>query len=367
MTYLPALIIASNALLETFSRDPTAYGISKGFVDTELLLESALVAYCGVIGDVFANRQSDRRKLVRSTRRNSMKDHWLITGGLGQNIKGSRVGTPGELARSQKQKIDGRRQTAPSDLGRKVSSVNLLCTSEAHTIPQLNRLDKEKPGLGGGLKRTMSLFKRKSLPPLPTISFPWESHSGPPSPRRSRTPSIFSLTPIVSRGSLMSLALGMSGASHTTPSPYAKHSPRPHAKSEPIPPPGVVLEQQGVQFPVSPVSSIGHLGPHSFHGHGSASSPSHEDHSQEKIPTARDLAILPTQRVTRFVLLFRGSLFTFFDSEIVISDVLFTDLLNHTPENSPTRPLVERALQGAIRIAEKCDRAQGNAAFLRMF
>lgn len=41
------------------------------------------------------------------------------------------------------------------------------------------------------------------------------------------------------------------------------------------------------------------------------------------------------------------------------------DLLNHTPMNSPTRPLVESALEGAVRIAGKCDRAQGNAAFLR--
>ena len=41
------------------------------------------------------------------------------------------------------------------------------------------------------------------------------------------------------------------------------------------------------------------------------------------------------------------------------------DLLDHTPEDVPTRPLISQALDEATRIAQKCDRAQGNAAFLR--
>jgi len=41
------------------------------------------------------------------------------------------------------------------------------------------------------------------------------------------------------------------------------------------------------------------------------------------------------------------------------------DLLDYTPEDVPTRPLITQALDEALRIAEKCDRAQGNAAFLR--
>lgn len=64
-----------------------------------------------------------------------------------------------------------------------------------------------------------------------------------------------------------------------------------------------------------------------------------------KKPLIRDLAILPTQRVVRYVLLYR-------------------DLLVHTPSTSPSRPLVMRAVEAATRIAQKCDRAQDNAAFL---
>ncbi|KDQ31181.1 hypothetical protein PLEOSDRAFT_1070436 [Pleurotus ostreatus PC15] len=70
------------------------------------------------------------------------------------------------------------------------------------------------------------------------------------------------------------------------------------------------------------------------------------DKTPRKLPTVRDLAILPTQRVMRYVLLFR-------------------DLLAHIPTTSPSRAIVQKAVDAAVRVAEKCDRAQGNAAFLR--
>lgn len=41
------------------------------------------------------------------------------------------------------------------------------------------------------------------------------------------------------------------------------------------------------------------------------------------------------------------------------------DLLDHTPTTSPSRALVERAYEIALRIAKKCDRAQTHATFLR--
>lgn len=66
----------------------------------------------------------------------------------------------------------------------------------------------------------------------------------------------------------------------------------------------------------------------------------------ERKLTVRDLAIQPTQRVMRYVMLYR-------------------DLLAHTPQSSPSRPLVECALEAAQRIAQKCDLAQDHAAFLR--
>ncbi|KZS92876.1 hypothetical protein SISNIDRAFT_549915 [Sistotremastrum niveocremeum HHB9708] len=60
--------------------------------------------------------------------------------------------------------------------------------------------------------------------------------------------------------------------------------------------------------------------------------------------TLQDLVIQPTQRVTRYVLLFQ-------------------DLAKQVTSTSPERGLVERALEAATRIAKKCDLAQGNAEF----
>ncbi|KAG9314140.1 hypothetical protein JVU11DRAFT_4925 [Chiua virens] len=63
--------------------------------------------------------------------------------------------------------------------------------------------------------------------------------------------------------------------------------------------------------------------------------------------SVRDLAIQPIQRVMRYVLLYR-------------------DLLDCTLTVSPSRLLVERALEAAMCIAERCDKAQRNPAFYRV-
>ncbi|KIK70632.1 hypothetical protein GYMLUDRAFT_285314 [Collybiopsis luxurians FD-317 M1] len=68
------------------------------------------------------------------------------------------------------------------------------------------------------------------------------------------------------------------------------------------------------------------------------------DGNGRKIHSVRELGILPVQRVTRYALLFR-------------------DLLKCTPQTSPSRAILEQASDAAIRIAAKCDRAQGNAKF----
>ena len=44
---------------------------------------------------------------------------------------------------------------------------------------------------------------------------------------------------------------------------------------------------------------------------------------------------------------------------------VFADLLDRTPTSSPSRALVERAYESALRIARNTDRAQAHAAFLR--
>jgi hypothetical protein len=80
------------------------------------------------------------------------------------------------------------------------------------------------------------------------------------------------------------------------------------------------------------------------------------------LPTIRELAILPIQRVMRYALLFKGEQFNY--SRFLILTAVLKDLLNHIPPDAPSHLAVERAMCAAVSIAQKSDRAQGNAAFL---
>jgi hypothetical protein len=82
-----------------------------------------------------------------------------------------------------------------------------------------------------------------------------------------------------------------------------------------------------------------------------------------KKPSVRELAILPTQRITRYTLLYKGNSIRSNQSLFILTDPR-SDLHAHTPENSSSRTSVEAAVWSSITIAQKCDRAQENAAFL---
>jgi hypothetical protein len=74
---------------------------------------------------------------------------------------------------------------------------------------------------------------------------------------------------------------------------------------------------------------------------------------------------MPSQRIGRYVLLYKGKTPPLLFSCFVGPDniPLSLDLLAHTPTPGPARALVEKALEGAERIAEMCDRAQRHSAF----
>lgn len=92
----------------------------------------------------------------------------------------------------------------------------------------------------------------------------------------------------------------------------------------------------------------------------SSDSPQHHHH------TIQELGILPVQRVTRYVLFFRGACYLAFSyvSKLILCSHL--DLLNHTDLGSPSRGIVEDAVGAATRIAKRCDEAQGHKRFLRL-
>lgn len=86
------------------------------------------------------------------------------------------------------------------------------------------------------------------------------------------------------------------------------------------------------------------------------------DGKRKKIPTVQDLAIQPTQRAVRYVLLFRGQYFPLGIAR-ARADVGCAELLEHT--HGEDREDVQRALDEAVRIARRCDDALVDVAPLR--
>lgn len=66
-----------------------------------------------------------------------------------------------------------------------------------------------------------------------------------------------------------------------------------------------------------------------------------------------DVAVMPSQRVTRYVLLLKGALELIHFANLI----MILDLSRHTPETALARGLIDRALKGAQRIANECNEA----------
>jgi len=60
LTYLPALLHASQVLLQGLSEDPSAWGVSSAFMACEDEIETAMVAWCGVAGQFFSKKGKSR-------------------------------------------------------------------------------------------------------------------------------------------------------------------------------------------------------------------------------------------------------------------------------------------------------------------
>ncbi|EPT03510.1 hypothetical protein FOMPIDRAFT_1047046 [Fomitopsis schrenkii] len=266
LSYVPALLRASEALLVRLVDDPSAWGVGAAFIGCEEELEAALVAWCGVVGNFYIDGE-DKDKRGRR-RRKSGDELSSFSGpseprGFSAVRSASQSGIPGMVKPNSKTAETRRMSLYNAGEGGLFTAA--LGTGLAFGLASHPTLDSKDHGstasIGkdhgptGTLSRTLSAWKRKSMP-----------------------------------SSLYNLPSAM-----------------------------------GV--PPSPTTA---------HGHG----------KEDKLFTLRDLAIQPTQRVMRYVLQYK-------------------DLLAHTPMTSPSRGLVERALESAIRIAKKCDRAQGNSAFLR--
>lgn len=375
-SYIPALILASNSLLEQCSQDPTVYGISTAFLQTSVQLENALVAYCGIVGDIFSTKRASRRKLVRSRRSSGSVDEPTRSPPPIDSNSSWNVGRKSFNAPSSSQLpffgTPDKRKSMPVTTR---STLDISCpfprmeppSSPLPTESEVLQDPKTNP------RRSFSLFRRKTSP---------QTTSPVPSPPKAK--SSWRRFRSSSKSSIQCLG-DPSEVIESPPPPMNRVPPRPTRPIPPVPQESAPASEPGEsnrpsnarryhnrsaslqEAYISPAESPLLMGWTSLnstrrggasldmnHVIGSPETSTHSSHNRhfgtegrrERTPTVRDLAILPAQRVMRYVLLFK-------------------DILDHTPEDVPSRPLIAQAFDEALRIAEKCDRAQGNAAFLR--
>ncbi|GJE99518.1 hypothetical protein PsYK624_157840 [Phanerochaete sordida] len=324
LSYVPALLKASEALLCRFEDDPSTWGVSVAFVAVEEEAEAAFVGWAGVVGEIVLSVEPPvddldqekeaklSRRLTRASRNSSLSNVGEVFG-VGKKSKGV-DGANRKRGVSFHDQNDGVGPTrSPPESASACASPRVPPPRTAQSTPNTvskhgdQSLGMFTAALGTGLAYSISPVQ----PPSP--------HEGiTKNPNGSGT---LSKTLGAWRTKFMS-SPNIATQGHHTHSHYHAH--------------------QGAQYqsvPGSPRST-------SFYGETRAVESRRELKAKEKLPSVRELAVLPVQRVMRYVLQYR-------------------DLLQSTPVESPSRGLVERALESAMRIAERCDRAQGNAAFLR--
>lgn len=256
-TYLPDLIRASEAFLARLEDDPSAWGVSAALIGCEEEMEGAYVRWCGVVGDVFVAQPAPHPA-----------EHVAVTARLSLDAVGlrSRVGSTVGFGSKGKSKsgvsISGDKgvQSVYADRPRAVSCYDgVISPSQASTFPEPPARPQSglfTAALGTGLALGLAPTKQYAI-------FNQESNSHiqhQPSKNASGT-----LSRTISSWKKKGAALSQSASS--LPVYAALHRDREKDKENRRP------------------------------GGGKA----------KRVLSIRELAIQPTQRVTRYVLQYRGT------------------------------------------------------------
>lgn len=191
LSYVPALLEASDALLVRLVDDPSAWGVSAAFIGCEEDLEAAFVAWCGTVGEFFADpEEKDKRgrKLVRKANDVSASTHGHDEFGVRQ--KGGKGAAPAPApapplsTRSlsqgglglQKPKVPEARRMSLFGMGESGGmftaalgtglAFGLSPVSQPHGYVKHGSTASvgKVTGPAGSLSRTLSAWKRKSMP-----------------------------------------------------------------------------------------------------------------------------------------------------------------------------------------------------------
>lgn len=246
LTYVPALLRASEALLSRLEDDPSAWGVSAAFVAVEEDVEAAFVAWAGVVGEIF------------------------VSGSAGGNTRPGR-----KLTRGSRNNSFSNAGDAPG-LGKRSRSGASISQAQLDSIYR---------------KRGVSLHEGE---PLPT----------PPSSRPLSTAN--------NTMGLFTAALGTGLAYGISPStPQTDEFSPPRITTTPNGSAGALGRTFGAWktcrgvFGSSPsLSPASPTSPNFSSGPGAGRDEDRE--KEKKLPSVRELAILPVQRVMRYVLQYRG-------------------------------------------------------------
>ena len=255
LTYVPALLRASEALLSRLEDDPSAWGVSAGFVAVEEEVEAAFVAWAGVVGEIFVgsseeSRERVGRKLTRSSRNSSVS-----------SVSDSANKSLGKRSRSGASIAHARMESIYRKRGISMIEPEPLSPPASRPVSTANStMGMFTAALGTGLAYGIS----------PSAQ-PTQSQDELARPRITTTPNGSAGTLSRTFGAFKTKKSSFSSSTSLSPHAYAPASP------------------------VSPGFSF-----------MSGSKEDEKEKEREKKPGVRELAILPVQRVMRYVLQYRG-------------------------------------------------------------
>ncbi|KAI0783320.1 hypothetical protein C8Q75DRAFT_441644 [Abortiporus biennis] len=317
LAYIPSLIVASEAFLARLEDDPSAWGVSTAFIGCEEEMERAFESWCSVVGELFIDESLARKSTVSDSGHSGESNSKFKVSSFGAKGRSKSGVSLSALTSLSSHGHGSERKRATSYYGSRATSLSPSSSSESSHRGRHHSQSISDTGLGSSGMFTVALGTGLALGLSPPhVEAPDYVNAGAASSRTVTASANVPPHPPRGAGSVSTLGLAR------TLTPWRKKT------AGGLSAPSLPL---GAMSPVTPGS------PTSVKSSGGVC-------GKEKKPTLKDLAIQPTQRVTRYVLQYR-------------------DLLNHTPVSSPSRALVERALESATRIAEKCNRAQGNSAF----
>lgn len=291
--HLPRLVAVSRTFCTYLEGDASIWGVSAAFVTCSQQLESVLVHWCSVVGNVIASPG-----LSSPTSSSSLSRPRLSGSNTPTTVTPTRSGSLHSIfgggassSRGQASVRQGSLTMSPARAHTSQSSSSSSSSSSSGTTLVGAMSDDGHGSSPPSLTKSMSQISRSGF------SYPWRRTSAPlPTPLGTPTPT--------------------DASTHSLPS--------------------TKVPEQVTQSSADKDSSRNHKSRRL-----SKLSPSAVPPLPPKSLTLQDIAIMPTQRVARYVMLYQ-------------------DLAKMTPPASRSYPVVKEALTSALRIAQLCNAAQNN-------